>query len=403
MASKPRGAALMEQRHMAPRKEDDCGKNIKAILKEASNLPFVNELLEIVNLLAIPILCRGKCGLSKCVTRYLVAMAAADLMVLFIEVLLYQMNETYGILPFLEYAPLCLVHYALCHVVLDCSVWLTVAFTFDRFVAICCPKLKLKFCTPKISAAVIVTICLLFCLKNIHFYFLYMDSSTSYVRGDLMCWGKLALPMTGAFEEFYWLDRVLNPLLPFCLILLLNALTVRQIIAASRVRRGLRGRSNGENQRDPEMESRRQSIILLFTLSGSFILCWMTTTVVFILSRYLYTDLETAIRLFQAQDVGTVVQLFSCCTNTFIYGVTQTKFREQLKLTVAYPVILLAQLVRSGVMHEEAAAYDIHDAGALNNRCMSWSVTPTSPLHEIVNVARVIENMCKTNGQSSAK
>ncbi|XP_067837227.1 probable G-protein coupled receptor 139 [Heptranchias perlo] len=299
-----------------------------------------------VNLVAIAILCRGKCGLSKCITLYLVAMAVADLMVVIIEVLLYQINQTYKIFPSLEYAPFCLVHYALGHVALDCSVWLTVAFTFDRFVAICCTKFKSKYCTPKIAAVVIVTICLGFCLKNIPFYFLYMETSAACVRGNLMCLWKRALPIPGTWEGFSWSDRLLNPLLPFFLILILNTLTVRQIVAASKVRRGLRGRSNGEKQKDPEMENRRQSIILLFTLSGSFLLCWMTTILVFILARCLYTDLETTIRLFRAHDVGTVVQLFSCCTNTFIYGVTQTKFREQLKSTVVYPVTLLGKLIR---------------------------------------------------------
>ncbi|XP_038636254.1 neuropeptides capa receptor-like [Scyliorhinus canicula] len=294
-----------------------------------------------VNIIAISILCRGKCGLSKCVTHYLVAMAVADLSVVIIEVLLYQINEIFRVFPALKYAPFCFVHYALCNVSLDCSVWLMVGFTFDRFVAICCTNFKSKYCTSKIAITVIVTLCLAFTLKNIPFYFLYLESSAAYVHGQLMCWGKQTLPTSEMFEVFYWFDRLLNPLLPFFLIVFLNAMTVKRIVITSRVRRALRSRSNSENQRDPEMESRRQSIILLFTLSGSFLLCWMTNTLVFILTQCLYMDMETSIRLYQAQYVGTVVQLVSCCTNTFIYGVTQRNFRDQLKSAVIYPVILV--------------------------------------------------------------
>ncbi|XP_055486455.1 probable G-protein coupled receptor 139 [Leucoraja erinacea] len=299
-----------------------------------------------VNLLAIVILCRGKCGLSKCITRYLVAMAGADLMVVIIEVLLYQIIESYGKLSVLGDAPFCLVHYSLCHVASDCSVWFTVAFTFDRFVTICWSAMKVKYCTPKIASVVIGTIGIGLCLKNIPFYFLYMETSAFRVGDKWFCFGKPALPMTDTLDGFYWVDRVFNPLLPFFLILFLNTLTVRMILAASKVRRTLKGQGNREKQLDPELKSRRQSIVLLFTLSASFLVCWATTTLVFILTRCLYTDLETSIRLFQAQDAGTVMQLFSCCTNTFIYGITQTKFREQVRIAMLYPVNLLFSFLK---------------------------------------------------------
>ncbi|XP_072892362.1 probable G-protein coupled receptor 139 [Hemitrygon akajei] len=291
-----------------------------------------------VNVVAIVILSRGKCGLSKGITRYLVAMTVADLMVVIIEVAFYQIIETYGVYWLQPSLPFCLVHYVLCYVSLDCSVWLTVAFTFDRFVAICWSKIQSKYCTPRIVGWVIGTICIVFCLKNIPYYFLHREIAGNYFK---QCHAKWGLHMKSGFEWFYWVDRLLNPLLPFFLILLLNILTVRRILASSRVRRGLRGQRTGEKQQDPEMRSRRQSIILLFTLSASFLLCWATTTLVFIFLRCLYTDLETTIRLWLAQLTGTMIQLFSSCTNTFIYGVTQTKFREQLKSAVLCPIIYL--------------------------------------------------------------
>ncbi|XP_069767572.1 probable G-protein coupled receptor 139 [Narcine bancroftii] len=277
-------------------------------------------------------------------------MAVADLMTVVLEVLLYHLVRGYGLAwepnesilfnmaILLNKVPFCCVHYALCHVAVDCSVWFTVAFTFDRFVVICWRKIKEKYCTPKYAFIIIGTISTAFCLKNIPFYFMHLDLT----EGDEMCGRRHVLPFSKSFEGFYWVDRLLNPLLPFFLILTLNALTVRQILAASRVRRKLRGQRDAEKQRDPEMESRRQSIILLFTLSASFLLCWATTTMVFILMRCLRTDLETSIRLYFANMAGTVIQLFSCCTNTFIYGVTQRKFREQM----IAPIQILVEKIR---------------------------------------------------------
>ncbi|XP_059815432.1 probable G-protein coupled receptor 139 [Hypanus sabinus] len=301
-----------------------------------------------VNLVAIVILSRGKCGLSKGITRYLVAMAVADLMVVVIEVAFYQIVETYRVYWLRPSLPFCLVHYVLCYVSLDCSVWLTVAFTFDRFVAICWSKIQNKYCTPRIAGRIIGTICVSFCLKNVPYYFLHKERASLFWN---QCDQKSALHTDPQFEWFYWLDRLLNPLFPFFLILFLNILTVRLILASSRVRRGLRGQRKSENQQDPEMRSRRQSIILLFTLSASFLLCWATTTLVFIFLRSLYTDLETSIRLWMTQRAGTVIQLFSCCTNTFIYSVTQTKFREQLKIVALSPINLLVKMVRRCLAH----------------------------------------------------
>ncbi|XP_072892365.1 probable G-protein coupled receptor 139 [Hemitrygon akajei] len=295
-----------------------------------------------VNLTAIVILSRGKCGLSKGITRYLLAMAVADLAVVLIEVAFYQIVEAYGAYWLQPSVPFCLVHYVLCYLSLDCSVWLTVAFTFDRFVAICWSKIQTKYCTPRIAGWVIGAICVAFCLKNVPYYFLHRKNAIN----SLKCFSKGGLHMDSEFEWFYWLDRLLNPLLPFFLIFVLNILTVRRILVASRVRRGLRGQRNSEKQQDPEMKSRRQSIVLLFTLSASFLLCWATTTLVFIFMRCLYRDLETSIRLWRAQRAGAVIQLFSCCTNTFIYGVTQTKFREQLKNVLLFPVDLLVKMAR---------------------------------------------------------
>ncbi|XP_059815431.1 probable G-protein coupled receptor 139 [Hypanus sabinus] len=293
-----------------------------------------------VNLVAIVVLSRGKCGLSKGITRYLVAMAVADLAVVIIEVGYFQIVEAYRAYWLLLPSPFCLVHFAFCYVSLDCSVWLTVAFTFDRFVAICWFKIQAKYCNPRIAGLVIGTTCVLLCLKNVPYYFLHREAGIRLFDGKWWtCPSKGLLHMEPGFELFYWMDRLLNPLLPFFLILLLNILTVRRILASSRVRRGLRGQRTGEKQQDPEMKSRRQSIVLLFTLSASFLLCWSTTTLVFILLRCLYTDLETSIRLFMAQRAGAVIQLFSCCTNTFIYGVTQSKFREQLTIAALYPSI----------------------------------------------------------------
>ncbi|XP_067835385.1 probable G-protein coupled receptor 139 [Heptranchias perlo] len=301
------------------------------------------------NVMTIVMLSRGKCGLSKCVTRYLVAMAVADLLVIINDVILFRIKEYYFPNNFLFLTPVCSFQTALNHALSDISVWLTVAFTFDRFITICYQKLRTKYCTEKTAAVIIGTLCPLFCSKNIPWYFAFEP----YFILDNVHWICRVKPdcyTSAAWVAFAWIHRCFTPLLPVFLILLLNSVTVGNILAASRVRRRLRGSKCDANHNDPEMENRRKSIILLFAISANFILLWMTY-VLFSLSmqitnRYYSTGFNDP--MFIADQTSYMLLLLSCCTNTFIYAVTQTKFREELKNGVKYPLKLIFKLVKRG-------------------------------------------------------
>ncbi|XP_067909662.1 probable G-protein coupled receptor 139 [Heterodontus francisci] len=298
-----------------------------------------------VNFVAIVILSRGQCGLSTCTTRYLVAMAMADLLVIITEIILYRFSYYYFPESFLHLTPVCSVIIVLLRAATECSVWFTVTFTFDRFVSICCQKLKAKYCTEKSAAVVLALSCMLLCFKNVPFYFTYepVEIINNVTRGCDLKPSYFAEP---GWVGFDWFDTVLTPLLPFALIVLLNALTVRYILVASRVRKGLRGQSKGKNHSDPEMKSRRKSVILLFAVSGSFILLWLVFVIHFL--YYNVTgkdpgDYSNSEYIFL--QVGIMLQVLSCCTNTFIYGVTQSKFRQQVMSGVKYLWTSVIQLM----------------------------------------------------------
>ncbi|XP_067881177.1 probable G-protein coupled receptor 139 [Heterodontus francisci] len=298
-----------------------------------------------VNLLAILILSRGKCGLSTCSTRYLMAMVTADLLVIITDVILQRISYYYFPESFLNITPVCSVIIALRCEARDCSFWFTVTFTFDRFVAICCQKLKTKYCTEKTAAVVLATTCIPLCLQNIPFYFIFEPVEIiDNVRWG--CYVKSSYYTEPRWLGFDWFDVILTPLLPFVLILLLNTLTVRHILVASRVRKELRGQCKGENRSDPETESRRKSVILLFTISGSFILLWMIYVIYFTTCNITGTYLEDNTDPFYIfGQFGLMLQILSCCINTFIYGATQSKFREQVKNTVKYPITSIIALI----------------------------------------------------------
>ncbi|XP_078286303.1 putative G-protein coupled receptor 139 [Rhinoraja longicauda] len=296
--------------------------------------------------MAIVILSRGKCGLSTCTTRYLVAMAVADLLVIVVEVILRQIHHHYFPVNILDLTAVCILRRLLRRVSTDCSVWFTVTFTFDRYVAICCQKLKTKYCTRQTAAAVLATTVVLFCLKNVPFSFA-LQAGQIIDNVSWFCYYKRTYFTAPGWVGLDCFDRILNPLIPFVVILLLNALTVRHIIVASRARKRLRGQSKGENCSDPEMESRRRSIVLLLTLSGSFILLWLTNFVQFF--YYQITGSEFNDHEYIAHQVASLLKNLSCCTNTVIYVVTQSKFREQMKSAVQYLVTSLFRFINKVV------------------------------------------------------
>ncbi|XP_078264965.1 putative G-protein coupled receptor 139 [Rhinoraja longicauda] len=284
------------------------------------------------NLITIVILCRGSCGLAGCTVRYLVSMAGADLLVIIFCVVLNHLGSLYFPYSMLMHYHVCALKSIVNAASVDSSVWLTVAFTFDRFVAICCPRLKLRYCTERASLAAIVAVCAVSYLRNIPRYFTYEP-----VRGRApfpVCRLRNLCTKT-PWAAYLWAGTVLTPMIPYVTILLLNALTVRHILVASRARKGLHGAGAGAGGKraDPEMENRRRSIVLLFAISGSFVLLWMTKVVMFVMEEMLM-DMSTLVTVTQA---GTMLMYLNSCSNTCIYALTQAKFREQVKLTITYP------------------------------------------------------------------
>ncbi|XP_048461537.1 probable G-protein coupled receptor 139 [Rhincodon typus] len=295
-----------------------------------------------VNLLAIVILSRRNCGLSRCITCYLTAMAAADLLVVISDVMLRWLIMYFPV-SFLDITYVCSLVMVLIPATTMNSVWLTVAFTFDRFVAICCQELKIKYCTEKTAVMIIVTVSVLSYIESIPWYFKFQSK---YIFDNLpwFCITKAEYYISNFWTLYGVFHRVLSPLLPFVIILVLNTLTVRHVLVASKARRRLQKDSDNEKHSDPEMVKRRKSIILLFAIAGSFIILWSPYNTCLLYQRIAllhdYPPLSPA-----AGTIGYLLQLLCTCTNTCIYTVTQTQFREQLKAVVKLPFTVILRSI----------------------------------------------------------
>ncbi|XP_072410490.1 probable G-protein coupled receptor 139 [Chiloscyllium punctatum] len=288
-------------------------------------------------MVSIIILSRGRCGLSRCITYYLLATAMTDFVVIIFAVIINRISGIYFRYSSLSTTPACRLIITIIFAVRDASVWLTVAFTIDRSMAICCQSLKISYCTEKTALLVIGIVCALCSLKNIPFYFysqpLYVLDGVSW-----FCDIKSSYYTAPLWQVYDMLEQILTPFLPFFLILLLNAITIRHILASSRARKRLRG---ADTQGDQEMTNRRRSIFLLFAISLSFLLLWATYVGRFLYVRVsgagYFSGLNFSDPQYILQEMAIMLTLFSSCNNVFIYALSQTTFREEIKKILMCP------------------------------------------------------------------
>ncbi|XP_072356577.1 probable G-protein coupled receptor 139 [Scyliorhinus torazame] len=322
------------------------GQPVIVLIKEIY-FPVIATIGVPANMLTIVVLCRGKCGLSKCISFYMLAMATADLLVMIINVMVNHIFSYNFPLSFLSHTPVCKSILYLATVALELSIWFTVSFTIDRFAVICCQKFKAKYCTERTVVVVITIFSVLVVLKNVPFFFAYEPQQII----DNMQWGcrsGVAFFSSPIGATFFWFHITCKVCLPFTLIVLFNSLTSRRIIMASRTRKKLRS-DKAEEKSDAEIENRRKSIILLFTVSGTFLLVWLTAVVSFVTTGLITPRSYRGDRTnpdYIASESRNMLKFLSSCLNPWIYAATQRKFREDLKKVLKSPCTLILRCIK---------------------------------------------------------
>ncbi|XP_048453052.1 probable G-protein coupled receptor 139 [Rhincodon typus] len=328
---------------VCPRPLQEAREEIAEPLADIFILSFAT-----VNLITIVILSRGQCGLSKCISVYMVAMATANLLVLTINIMVYYIFSYHFPHSLLSHTPVCTFILYMTVVSLDLTIWFTVSFTFDRFIIMCHQRFKATYCTKRTASMVITMFSILIFVKNITVWFAY-EHENVINKTQWGCRGSLAFFSSTFGVVSVWFHSIWQVWLPFALIILLNSLTVRCVLVATRARRSLRGHTH-ENERDSEIESRRKSIILLFTISGSFILLWLTANVSFVTTKVTNTTYYRGDRtspVYIATESGAMIKHLNSCTNTCIYAATQKNFREEFKKVLKFPWALIERFLKN--------------------------------------------------------
>ncbi|XP_060701671.1 thyrotropin-releasing hormone receptor-like [Hemiscyllium ocellatum] len=276
-------------------------------------------------------------------------MAVSDLTVIVTAVILNRVAGIYFPFSFLSITPVCSLRSAINYGSIDCSTYLTVAFTIDRFIAICCPTLKITYCTRRMAMRIVGIVITSCCIKNVFLYFIY---EPRYMVKNIpwFCNIKDMYFTSLAWTVYEWIFTILSTCLPFILILLPNVLTVRSILVANGARTRLQNRNIGKNQSDAELEKRKKSIVLLFAISGSFFLfnaLYLITIMYVRIGNLTYASGSDFNNLpFVLNESAIMLQFLSTCINPFIYAGTQNKFRAELNNLVQHPWRLLLKKLK---------------------------------------------------------
>ncbi|XP_071022566.1 probable G-protein coupled receptor 139 isoform X1 [Oncorhynchus clarkii lewisi] len=283
------------------------------------------------NIVTFLIFWRRNCLLSKSSTFYLMAISVADTLVLIFIVVLEITVKFYQEEPFWSREPWCHLRDIFSYGAYNTSTWLVVVFTAERFIAIHTWAIKTKLCTRRSALAAITTILLLSHLLAIPYYW----SNVSVYDHNQTKWACIYEPEAphGYVHALVGAQTLVAYVLPFLIILTLNGLTLRQISLSNRVHvLTAADLTSGAYRVTPLLRSRkRKSVVLLVTVSMSFVLLSVTRAITQIIIRTFFygqdrNDYNLQINV--AADIGSMLSLSNAAINTYLYACTQAKFRQ---------------------------------------------------------------------------
>ena len=266
---------------------------------------------------------------------YLPFTAVAD--ILFLTTGVLEMFEVANIFNAREYNVwICRIYKVLHYTAGDISIWLLVAFTFDRFVAVCFPFSKQRVCKWKRAVIASATIAVLSLGKNLHEF---------WTRGPEYKDNGELRRICGSQKQYHvfldyvrpWIAFTLIMAIPFILILIFNCMIVYSLIKAQWLRNKAAAipasttPSSATGSKNPMSAgtSFRQTTLMCLSISFAFLICIAPSIVLLIGKPYWKYRRNLAYK--NAKAISNFLALLNHCINFFLYCVTGRRFRQELK------------------------------------------------------------------------
>lgn len=282
---------------------------------------------------------------------YLAVLAIMDISVLYIGLLRMWFGQlTVDVLDISNW--LCKGLTFLGYVCSDSSVWLIIAVTIERYIAVCFPLRAPRMCNTR--RAFIVIVMVIFTIVQINGHMLWtVELSYIYPNGSTVskC-GASPNHKTLIKEIWPWVDAAIYSFVPFVIITILNIQIIRQVLYSRKQRSALQqltvtSKVNGivyKTRAKRHCEGSKKLTCMLLAVSFTFLLTTLPMNVLQIVSAFIgpreedFGSSEYALRYAKFTLARTVVELLMYVNhsiNFFLYCATGRKFRVQFKVMMS--------------------------------------------------------------------
>lgn len=308
---------------------------------------------------------------------YLAVLAVADTLVLFTGLLRQWIGDITGTDIRRKYDWSCKTISALGYIFSDYSVWLIIAVTVERYLAVCHPLKAQRMCSPRRAVKISVGIFALLFLINTHFFWTVQIVYYEH-KGELYAQCDGGANFEALVRTIWpWVDAFMYSFIPFITILIFNALIIRKVFLAKQERESLQSTPRrsaslllrGSSMRPYAMGIRRVShdsnrlTVMLLTISFTFLLTTLPMNISLIITSIWPPDPTDLQQIVRATLIRKVIELLMYCNhsiNFYLYCATGKKFRENVLKT-------LCRGVRRSSMLSATEAFQMDNASSAAN------------------------------------
>lgn len=275
------------------------------------------------NLLTILVLIQRK-NRSTPTARYLTALAVTDLLVLWTGLLRQWMLNTFDtdVRTFSNTG--CKLHVFLVYVGTQCSSWLLVAVTTERFVGIWFPH-RFRGCTSQITSTAIAVIVICIMTLNVHWFYgfgIITTTTNNVTDPHTQC-----CSINDHYEHFIrytwpWIDLCVFCFIPFTILLVENSCIIAYVLKTRKqVSPFVRATAK-------KSEKAMQVTATLVTLNVVFFICILPISIFHVGYSYWMTDEQTT-ALWWA--IVNILMYLNNTLNCLLYFLSGSRFQEEVK------------------------------------------------------------------------
>ena len=283
---------------------------------------------------------RNKTMTRQSTNSFLSTLALADSVVLFVGLLRRWVDAIAGVDIQAESIWLCKTISMLTYSSSHFSVWLIIAVTIERYIAVSQPLHASRYCNSSRAKRIIALLALIFILLNLHF--LWTVTLTNRTHGTKVSHKCEAVHKFVFFvtNVWPWIDAALYSLVPFILIIAFNVLIIIQTLRATSWR--------GEAQKGPLMNVEKRSndknaklTIMLLSVSFTFLISTFPMSIAMVLHTHwekeMHDPSSTVQLIAQRRLMRTIAEMLMFLNhsiNFYLYCALGQKFRNQVMKTL---------------------------------------------------------------------